>query len=91
MTFVKGGGHLISSTLINALKTMIYTLQVTTRKRILKMGEIRAIEMQNQYEKSGVFQWASQLKNWITEPSFLLWLGAQKLNHPKLNPRLSDQ
>jgi hypothetical protein len=80
IAFLREGGRIISSTLKEALKSVLEKLRVTPKRIILEFGEVRAVEMQNLYAKNGVFKWVPQLKAWLKDPTYKFWLGTLQIN-----------
>jgi len=86
IAFLRGGGRIVSSTLIEALEVIIRELRVTTRRRILRFGEVKAVEMDTQYAKRGIFKWVPQLKAWLRDQTYMFWLGTLQISIKEYNP-----
>jgi len=54
---------------------------LTTRcSRILRAGSARAAELLRRYEESGVFEWAPELRGWLKDVKYILYLGMEELS-----------
>jgi hypothetical protein len=48
--------------------------------RILSYGEAKALEMQVQFRRRGVFKWAPMVENWLNDIGYRLWLGTVQVS-----------
>ena len=73
--FSKIKGKIVNSTILEHLSNILQKLLETPGMRIIKRGVERAMEMLEKYEQERVFVWAPLLKKWLTEKSYIEWLG----------------
>jgi len=79
VAFLRSGGRVVSSTIIKALEAIVQELRVTTRRRILRFGEAKVVEMRAQYARRGIFRWAPRLKEWLRDQAYKFWLGTLQI------------
>jgi len=53
---------------------------IKPRARILSHGEAKALEMQVQFRRQGVFKWAPSVEKWLNEVGYKLWLGTVQIS-----------
>ncbi len=53
---------------------------VKPRSRILSEGEAKALEMQIEFRRRGVFRWAPRLEQWLGDVGYRLWLGTLQVS-----------
>ena len=53
---------------------------VKPRARILSHGEAKALEMQVQFRRQGVFKWAPRVERWLNDIGYKLWLGTVQIS-----------
>jgi hypothetical protein len=79
--FTKSNGRILSITVIRRLRVAFRELRiVNTRVRILSEGKIKALEMQVQYRRNGVFKWVPRLEDWLTNHAYRYWLGTMQVS-----------
>ena len=57
------------------LKALVDKLTETVREKIFMRGLERAMEILEKYEERGVFAWAPSVREWLSDPDFIFWLG----------------
>ena len=75
LMYAKIRNKIVNPNIIAILKNIIEKLKETPGLRILKAGLERARHMLTLYRKSGVFKWCPQIKGWLQDPAYILWLG----------------
>jgi hypothetical protein len=73
--YLKLGCRIVSATVIARLRVVMKKLGIANRTRVLLDGETKAMEMRTQYEERGVFKWVPQLKTWLNDVAYKVWLG----------------
>jgi hypothetical protein len=74
--FAENGFRIVDRMVISRLHVAFRELRIAKRRfNILLDGEIKALEMQVQYRKSGVFDWAPRLEAWLKIEDYKFWLG----------------
>lgn len=68
-------GKIINSNIVEQLSSMIDRLLESPGIKVLKKGYDRAAELLQKYEEQGVFEWAPQLRKWLKDPDYIMWLG----------------
>jgi hypothetical protein len=76
--YAKQRGCIVKTQLIEKLSTLVEKLQETKGMRIFKRGFEMAVKLLNESDKSGLFNWAPQLRHWLNDPDFIFWLGAMR-------------
>jgi len=72
-------GGIVNAKLLVSLKSIIWKLLATVKRRILQVGEARAKEMLKTLGELRVFVWAPQVKGWLEDLKFMYYLGAMEL------------
>jgi len=51
------------------------------QSRIFKAGNVRAVTMLTEYAKpGGVFSWAPQMREWLLDRRYIMYLGVLEVN-----------
>jgi len=74
-------GAIFSQFVVSQLRSIIELLKPVW-KRALEAGWKRAEEMLKYFKRSGVFKWAPQVRLWLRDESYILYLGFMCLNEP---------
>jgi len=72
-------GGIVNAKLLVSLKSIIWKLLATVKRRILQVGEAKARRLSQTYEREGVFRWAPEAEAWLREPKAILYLGVTEL------------
>lgn len=75
LSYTKIQSKIVNTKIVEQLSALVDKLLETPVARVFKRGFDRATEMLKKYEESGVFNWAPQLRNWLKDPDYMLWLG----------------
>ena len=76
--YLKHHGKIVKASLAEKLSALVQKLKKETRSmRIFKRGFERAVEILHKCERQeqGIFLWAPRLKNWLSDPDYIFWLG----------------
>ena len=60
------------------LSALAEKLKETKGMRIFKRGFEKALEMLEKGEEKGVFRWAPRLRDWLSDPDYVFWLGTMR-------------
>ena len=71
--------EIVNSKLAAMVLSIIEKVTENTGFRILKAGRGEAKRMLSTYEGKGAFVWCPELKEWLREPDYILWLGLSAL------------
>lgn len=82
MAYAKLRRAIVSPKLTGLLGDLIGKLGSTMRVKALEAGREEVERTVPIYVRSGVFSWAPQLRRWLHDKAYLLWLGFTKLNMP---------
>jgi hypothetical protein len=81
VSFTKNGRKIVNDVVLSRIRVALRELGIINRRvRILMEGEVRALEMQVQYQKRNAFNWVPQLKEWLRQRSYKIWLGILQLS-----------
>jgi hypothetical protein len=75
MWYVKRGGRIVNKSLLENISILVERLKETKGRRIFKRGFKSALEMLDKGEEKGIFVWAPGLRNWLSDPDYVFWLG----------------
>lgn len=76
MWYARVKGKVVNSLVVVMLVDIIEKLRETIKDKIFQAGLAKAEEMLSSYKQ--VFNWASQLKEWLRDPDYVFWLGTCK-------------
>ncbi|MDF2954397.1 MAG: hypothetical protein OD815_000013 [Candidatus Alkanophagales archaeon MCA70_species_2] len=68
-------GFIVNELVVRKLKALVDKLTETVREKIFMRGLERAMEILEKYEERGVFAWAPSVREWLSDPDFIFWLG----------------
>ncbi len=71
-------GRIISTLLVKQLRAVMDVLLSSPRVKALKAGLERAREI----IRGNILSWAPQVRRWLQEEAYILYLGFMKLNTP---------
>lgn len=77
LLFTRRVGRIVSSLVVSKLRDIMKVLIESPRVKALEVGLNRAYRMLS----SRVLKWAPQIKNWVREEPFILYLGFMELNN----------
>jgi hypothetical protein len=70
--------------MITKLKTIADRLKTTIKRKIMEAGIERVKEILSRFGENGVFRWIPQLKTWLKDPRYIIWLAINS-QHPRNN------
>jgi len=70
------GRTIVEARLVQKLEELFVTLLETRGVRILKRGQAKASALLHRLEQPSVAGWVLGLKDWLKDPDFIFWLGA---------------
>jgi len=77
----KARGKITNMKFVAQVVRVALKLLKTAQSRIVKAGRVRAMMMFRNYSgPGGVFSWAPQLREWLCDPRYILYLGAMEMN-----------
>ena len=74
-------GAIFSEVVVAQLRD-IFKILKPIWERASEAGRRRAEEMLKYFKRSGVFKWAPQIRLWLRDESYILYLGFMRLNEP---------
>jgi hypothetical protein len=74
MWYAKHSGSIVNEMLVEKLLVLIGKLKETKGLRIFRRGLKKAVAILEKGEENGVFAWASSLRYWRKDPSYVFWL-----------------
>lgn len=78
----KARGKITNMGLVAQVTRIALKLLETVRSRIVKAGLMKADVMLREYVKpDGVFSWAPQIRAWLNDPRYIMYLGVLEVNH----------
>jgi len=80
LMFTRRVGAIFSQFVVSQLRGIIESLK-PIREKAFKIGFKRALNMFNCFKRSGVFNWAPQVKLWLTDKTYISYLGFMELNN----------
>lgn len=89
--YTRRGLRIISDTVLAELCKVMRKLGVVNRVRILMDGEIKAAEMRSRCQQNGVFRWVPQLKIWLRDQTYKLWLGITQISLKEFHPMAGEE
>ncbi|MBO3810167.1 MAG: hypothetical protein FGF50_11330 [Candidatus Brockarchaeota archaeon] len=72
-------GCLVNPALVDRLKTIVSKLLQTPGVRILRLGRDYADHLLRLYSRNGVAKLIPEIKRWLRDPDYLLWLGVKQV------------
>jgi len=74
-------GTILNELVVGKLSVLVAKLKATKGARIFKRGYEKAAVLLSKSES--VFAWAPSLREWLTDPDYVFWLGAGGLEAKK--------
>jgi len=75
----KARGRIENFKLMVRVLAIAFKLLATPRMRIYRAGLARANELLRRFQVRGVFDWAPQVRGWLTEARYTFYLGLEEL------------
>ncbi len=72
-------GRIVNPMLLKSVKNIVEKLLQTPLVKVLQLGRERASSLLKLYGGNGVFEWAPDVKKWLKDPDYLVWLGVSQL------------
>lgn len=72
-------GRIVNPRLLESVKNIVEKLLQTPLTIILQLGREQASSLLRLYGENGVFKWAPDVKKWLKDPGYVLWLGVSQL------------
>lgn len=82
LLYAKIKRKIVNSTLVSKIMEIIEKLRETPRILMLKLGFSRIEQSLEIYEENNVFSWCPKLKEWLSDPNYILWLGLNEMYNP---------
>ena len=76
--YAKHRGGIVNVALAEKLSALIEKLKETRGMKIFKRGFKKAVEILDKYEENGIFAWAPRMRNWLSDPDYIFWLGTMR-------------
>jgi hypothetical protein len=73
--YAKTKSTIMNDGIIAKLRTIAEKLKAAIKGRLMDAGIERVREMTTRFEPNGVFKWVPQLRTWLKDSSYVLWLG----------------
>ena len=81
LAYTKGNLRILGASILQRLAVAFRELGIIKpQSRILSYGEAKALEMQVQFRRRGVFKWAPKVENWLNDVGYRLWLGTLQVS-----------
>ncbi len=81
LAYTKNNLRILGASILQRLAVAFRELGIIKpRSRILSEGEAKALEMQVQFRRRGVFKWAPRVENWLNDIGYRLWLGTLQVS-----------
>ena len=81
LAYTRGNLRILGASILQRLAVAFRELGITKpQSRILSYGEAKALEMQVQFRRRGVFEWAPRVENWLNDIGYKLWLGTVEIS-----------
>jgi hypothetical protein len=81
LAYTKKKLRIVSVNILERLAVAFRELGIAKpRARILSYGEAKALEMQVQFRRQGVFKWAPRVEKWLNDIRCKLWLGTVQIS-----------
>ncbi|MFQ5711340.1 MAG: hypothetical protein ACE5GD_06130 [Candidatus Geothermarchaeales archaeon] len=75
MWYARVKGRIVNAKVVGMILEIVEKLKATVKTRIIQAGLVKAEEMRVQYRKRGIFEWCPQLKAWLRDSNYILYLG----------------
>jgi len=81
LAYTRRNLRILGASILQRLAVAFRELGITKpQSRILSYGEAKALEMQVQFRRRGVFKWAPRVENWLNDIGYRLWLGTVQIS-----------
>ena len=81
LAYTRRNLRILGASILQRLAVAFRELGITKpQARILSYGEAKALEMQVQFKRRGVFKWAPRVENWLNDIGYRLWLGTVQIS-----------
>ena len=81
LAYTRNNLRILGASILQRLAVAFRELGITKpQARILSYGEAKALEMQVQFKRRGVFKWAPRVENWLNDIGYRLWLGTVEIS-----------
>ena len=81
LAYTRRNLRILGASILQRLAVAFRELGITKpQSRILSYGEAKALEMQVQFRRQGVFKWAPRVENWLEDMGYRLWLGTVEIS-----------
>lgn len=81
MLFAKLKKVIVSETVVTMLNRIIERL-MPLKEKAFKEGGRRIEELKAYFNRSGVFKWASRVLEWLTDKTYIMYLGFMEIYSP---------
>ncbi len=79
LRLAKVRGEIKNLDLMVKLAKIILRLKEKPKTVIFRLGLAKALALKKLYAFKNVFDWALNLKNWLNEPSYIMYLGLKEV------------
>jgi len=81
LAYTRRNLRILGASILQRLAVAFRELGITKpQARILSYGEAKALEMQVQFRRRGVFKWAPRVEDWLNDIGYRLWLGTVQIS-----------
>jgi len=81
LAYTRRNLRILGASILQRLAVAFRELGITKpQSRILSYGEAKALEMQVQFKRRGVFKWAPRVEDWLNDIGYRLWLGTVQIS-----------
>jgi hypothetical protein len=81
LAYTRRNLRILGASILQRLAVAFRELGITKPQAwILSEGEAKALEMQVEFRRRGVFKWAPRVENWLNDNGYKLWLGIVEIN-----------
>jgi len=81
LAYTRRNLRILGASILQRLAVAFRELGITKpQARILSYGEAKALEMQVQFRRRGVFKWAPRVEKWLDDIGYRLWLGTVEIS-----------
>ena len=81
LVYAKIKRKIVNSNLVREILKILEKLRSSLASKVFNVGLERVRELLTLYERKGVFKWCPQLREWLLDPSYILWLGVNQYNN----------
>jgi hypothetical protein len=81
LAYTRRNLRILGASILQRLAVAFRELGITKPQAwILSEGEAKALEMQVEFRRRGVFKWAPRVENWLKDVGYRLWLGTLQVS-----------